>query len=225
MVQMTHGADDRKKDAVYRTILDSFLSGKYQFGDSVSVRALSESIGVSRQPVMAAFNRLSLEGFVTVTAQVGCQVITPSATEISDFFLLFSRYEGLMAELAAKRCTDRDVRAMRVANAAITMLSAADDPSGAEYRELNRTFHSAVHEGSHSQSLKDRSQSAWTMSDFLIAQTYGFTPYLQDAAAEHDAIISAIEDHDSGRARLAAERHILNVADLVARGVAKDVAA
>ena len=151
MVLMLHGADDRKKDAVYRTILDCFLSGQYRFGDSVSVRALSESIGVSRQPVMAAFNRLSLEGFVTVTAQVGCQVVTPSATEISDFFLLFSRYEGLMAELAAKRCTDRDVRAMRVANAAITMLSAADDPSGTEYRELNRTFHSAVHEGSHSQ--------------------------------------------------------------------------
>jgi len=144
--------------------------------------------------------------------------------EIGDFFLLFSRDEGLMAELAAGRRTDRDIMAMRSANAAITMLK-PDDNAGQEYRELNRALHVAVHEGSHSPALVARSQSAWTMSDFLIAQTYGFTPHLQNAAAEHSAIVLAIEARDAARARATAERHILNVADLVVRGLAKDVAA
>jgi len=69
---MSNGADDRKKEAVYRKILGCFLSGRYRMGDAILVKALSEEIGVSRQPVMAALNRLAVEGFVTITAQVGC---------------------------------------------------------------------------------------------------------------------------------------------------------
>ena len=222
---MPNGADDRKKDAVYRTILNCFLSCRYRLGDTVPVKALSEEIGVSRQPVMAALNRLATEGFVTITPQVGCQVIAPSPVEISDFFLLFGRHEGLMAELAAVRRTDRDLRAMRLANAAIAMITPACDDVVNDYRELNHKFHAAAHEGSHSPTLMARSQSAWTMSDFLIAQTYGFTPHLSDAATEHNAIMSAIEARDAPRARLSAERHILSVADLVARELAKAAAA
>jgi DNA-binding GntR family transcriptional regulator len=222
---MASGSDDRKKDAVYRTILDYFLAGRYRFGDSILVKALSGEIGVSRQPVMAALNRLAVEGFVTITAQVGCQLVAPSAVEIADFYLLFSRYEGLMAELAAGRRTAREVRAMRLANTAISMIAADGDDAGRDYRELNRAFHTAIHEASHSPKLMERSQSAWTMSDFLITQTYGFTPHLKDAVTEHNLIISAIEARDAARARSAAEQHILSVATLVASGMKTGVAA
>lgn len=221
---MSPGTDDRKKDSVHRTILSRLLSGEYRFGDPVTVKTLSESIGVSRQPIMAALNRLSIEGFVTITAQVGCQVVSPSPLEISDFFLMFSRYEGLMAELAAQRRTAGEIRTMRQANRSISALLPTDD-AGADYPELNHAFHTAIHKGGHSPLLMQRSQTAWTMSDFLIAQTYGFTPHLRDAASEHEAIVAAIEARDAVAARLAAERHILNVGNLVAVGLAKDVAA
>jgi len=216
-------SDDRKKDAVYRTIMGYFLSGRYRFGDPVSVKSLSESIGVSRQPVMAALNRLSLEGFVTITAQVGCQVIAPTSQEISDFFLLFSRIEGVMAELAAARRASRNLRAMHQANAGIKALVPTEE-TWMDYRDLNRIFHTAVHECSRSPALTERSQSAWTMSDFLIAQTYGFVPHLEGAALEHDAIISAIDAQDTEAARSAAEHHILNVGRLVTDGLAKEAA-
>lgn len=212
---MQTGPDDRKRDAVYRLLLADLYGGVYRFGDPIPVKATSERIGVSRQPVMAALSRLAAEGIVTITAQVGCQVIAPSPTEIGDFFLLFSRCEGLMAELAAARATEREIATMRAANRRIAAL-AADD--GQAYRELNRAFHAAVHLGSHSPRLTERTQSAWAMSDFLVAQTYGFLPHLRHAAIEHEAIVTAIAARDGARARQASEAHILSVSHLVTGG-------
>lgn len=205
----------RKKDAVREQVLQRLLTGVYRFGDTISVRALSEETGISRQPILTALSSLSAEGLVTVVAQVGCEVAAPSAEEISDFYLMFERLEGLMAELAAKRRTEDQLRRLNAINTMISMIKPTDKDATETYRLLNREFHGLIHDMARSPLLEERQANIFTMSDFFIVQTVGFLPHLMNSADEHQAIISAISDKNPKAARRAAERHILEVAKYV----------
>lgn len=208
----------RKKDQVREEILARLLDGTYKFGDPISVKAFSEETGISRQPIMTALSTLGSEGFVTVVAQVGCEVASPTADEINDFYLMFERLEGLMAELAAKRRTDEQVRKLRSINIQISMIDHHETDATEAYRLLNREFHSLIHEMASSPLLLEKQGNMFTMSDFFIVQTVGFIPHLKGAAAEHQEIIDAIVAKDPNTARLAAERHIREVASYVRNG-------
>lgn len=208
----------RKKDLVRGEILARLLDGTYKFGDPISVKAFSEETGISRQPIMTALNTLSSEGFVTVVAQVGCEVASPSTDEINDFYLMFERLEGLMAELAAKRRTEEQVRKLMSINMQISMIDNNDSDATESYRLLNRDFHALIHEMANSPLLLQRQGNIFTISDFFIVQTVGFIPHLENAAEEHQKIIDAIAVKDSSAARLEAERHIREVARCVMNG-------
>lgn len=207
----------RKKDLVREEILARLLDGTYKFGDPISVKAFSEETGISRQPIMTALSTLGSEGFVTVVAQVGCEVASPSSDEINDFYLMFERLEGLMAELAAKRRTEDQLRKLKAINTQISMIDNQDCNATEVYRLLNRDFHSLIHEMASSPILTDRQGNIFTMSDFFIVQTVGFIPHLRSAADEHQIMIDAISAKNSNAARLAAENHIREVARFVKR--------
>ncbi len=201
----------RKKDQVREEILARLLDGTYKFGDPISVKAFSEETGISRQPIMTALSTLGAEGFVTVVAQVGCEVASPTADEINDFYLMFERLEGLMAELAAKRRTEEQVRKLKSINMQISTIDNKDSDATETYRLLNREFHALIHEMANSPLLVERQGNIFTMSDFFIVQTVGFIPHLRNAAEEHQEMIEAIAAKDPAAARLAAERHIREV--------------
>lgn len=208
-------ADLRKKDFVREGILSRLLDGTYKFGDPISVKALSQEAGVSRQPIMTALSTLASEGFVTIVAQVGCEVASPSTDEINDFYLMFERLEGLIAELAAKRRSEEQVRNLKSINLQISLIDNDDIDATETYRLLNREFHSLIHEMAKSPLLTERQSNIFTLSDFFIIQTVGFIPHLKNAVDEHQDMIAAIASRDSDSARLAAEQHIREVARYV----------
>ena len=210
-----HG--DRKKDAIREFVLERLLTRQYRFGRKISVKEIAEQTGASRQPIMAALASLQADGFVHIIAQVGCEVFSPSMREIEDFFLMFGRIEGLLAELAASRRQTAEVAALRAINAQILMLSSHQEDAAMRYRDLNHQFHHMVHAAARSPMLHTRQVINWTMSDVLICQTCGFLPNLEDAGQQHAAIIDAIEAGSAEQARAAAEAHIKAVASLVSR--------
>ena len=199
-----------KQDAVYATLLNRLASGYYRFGQAVMVREIAEQTGASKHPIMAALKDLRAEGFVVITAQVGCQVISPSRREIADFFVMFSRMEGVMAGFAAERRQESDLDRLRAINAQIARLPVRNAASGERYRMLNREFHTAIHQMGQSAALHARLGTTWAMSDFLISQSNEFSRRLREAAAEHDQIIKAIARGSAPKARAAMEEHILS---------------
>ncbi|MEG3178751.1 GntR family transcriptional regulator [Sphingomonas sp. RB3P16] len=211
----------RKKDLVKDELLKRLLSGRYRFGDPISVKAFSQETGISRQPIMTALAGLSADGFVTVVAQVGCEVVSPGEDDIGDFYLMFERLEGLMAELAAKRCGTDQLRRLRAINHEISLIDADEADAAVAYRNLNRAFHELIHDMARSPILFERQTNMFAMSDFFIVQTAGFTQHIKGAAIEHEEIIRAIADRDCDRARNAAEHHIRAVGDYVRKGFAR----
>lgn len=206
-----------KRDALYDDILERLITGRYRFGDRILVKELAQETGASRQPIMAALNALSSDGLVRIIPQVGCAVIDPTLREISDFYQMFARLEGVLAALAAARGAAAQVRVLVETNRQIA--TDVHDHGGAGYRQLNRQFHATYHQMADSPLLVTRQSSIFAMSDFFIMQTVGFAPHLDEAIAEHDAIIAAIEANDAEAARAAAEAHIDAVAAAVLAGM------
>jgi len=210
-----------KNNKIYDLIIDRLVNGGYAFGERLLVKELAAETGASRQPIMSALNRLSADGFVRIIPQVGCQVINPSADEIADFFLLFQRLEGVLAELASKRRTPDELRALKAAQRRIMEHEAAPDRSAKTYAELNQEFHHAIHIMAHSALLTEKQRSHFNMSDFFISHSAGFGSFMSDAAREHEKIIDAIERQQPERARLEAESHIAAVASNVLSGLGR----
>jgi DNA-binding GntR family transcriptional regulator len=206
-----------KNHVVYEEILSRLVTARYRFGESISVRALADEMGASRQPIMTALNSLAADGFVRITPQVGCEVINPSTQEMADFYQMFGRLEGLLAELAATRRTESQLTALKHANQQIRDILLRRRVAGDEYRLLNREFHTIVHQMASSPLLNARQSTIFATSDFFIVQTAKFSTHMVDAAEEHDAIISAIKSRRPDLAREAAERHIAGVAKVVLR--------
>lgn len=202
-------APARKQDSVYETLLARFVAGAYRFGEALSVKRVAEETGASKHPIMAALKELQAQGFVRITAQVGCEVVSPSGEAIADFFVMFSRMEGVMAEFAAARRLDAEIDELALVNARIAKLPRRDPKSGERYRLLNREFHTRIHAMGRSPELHRQLRASWAMSDFFISQSDEFTRHLADATAEHEELIAAIRRRASARAREAMERHIL----------------
>ena len=202
-------APSRKQDSVYDTLLARFASGAYRFGQPLLVKQIALETGASKHPIMSALKELCSHGFVRITAQVGCEVIAPEPAEIADFFVMFSRMEGVMAEFAARRRQPGDSGRLAAINGQIAKLPRRDPASGERYRLLNREFHAAIHQIGRSPALHQRLVTQWAMSDFLISQSNEFARHLNEATAEHAEIILAIERGAASRARTAMENHIL----------------
>ena len=206
-----------KKKIFYDEILERLILAKYRFGDRILVKELAAESSASRQPILAALNALGADGFVRIIPQVGCEVINPTVREISDFYKMFARIEGLLAELAAERRTSAQLNSLKDTNRRIK--ADLEESNGENYRELNRLFHNTFHRMASSPLLDTRQGSIFAMSDFFIMQTVGFAPHMSDAVNEHDLIIAALERQDPKAARITAEDHIAEVANTVMRAI------
>jgi DNA-binding GntR family transcriptional regulator len=201
-------------DHVYDHIKKQLLVGGVYRSGTIPVEEIAVELRVSRQPVMDALKRLSIEGFVSITPQVGCRVRSYQPEEVRDFFLLVAAGEALVAELAARRVEVDDIIPLRLVSGEIgslakTRRNAADKAE--IYRALNRRLHGEIGRIARSNSLVELVVSLADRSDFFIANSGRpiFFERLQPAHREHEAIISAIERRDPENAARLMHDHIM----------------
>lgn len=190
------------------------ITGGTTVDEWFAIDEIATELESSRQPVMDALRRLSIEGFVEIVPQVGCRVHKPNVREIQDFFKLFSEGEALIAELASERADANDILSMQLISAQIGVL--AEQPDKLEgkddmYRVLNRRLHADMRQAAKSPAIAEIVEGLGDRSDFYIAFSRGqvFAPNLKQAHAEHEEIIAAIAGHDAAKARTAMKKHII----------------
>ncbi|MEW6471082.1 MAG: GntR family transcriptional regulator [Actinomycetota bacterium] len=200
----------RKVDIAYSEIKRALITGIYEFGAELSVTALAEELGASRQPVMEALKRLETERFVEIVPQVGCRVAVPLPGEVEDFYEVFATMEGLVSRLAAERRTDEDLRQLKDAVNNLTSSLRGNSFDLARYADLNREFHGLVHRSARSREARLAAEMYWDRSDFMIASTR--PPFwkvnLSRARSEHKELYEAIRGQDASFAQQKAEQHI-----------------
>lgn len=205
---------ERLVDLAYEHVKQLLLDGLARADERFSIDDIASTLAMSRQPVMDAMKRLAQEGFVEIVPQVGCRVKSARDEEIDDFFRLFAAGEGLIAELAATRAQGDDVLKLKLISAQIGALSSLNGDikvRGTAYRRLNRQFHAEMRRIARSPVTASIVESLGDRSDFYIAQSEQpvFGGHVEAAHAEHEAIITAIEQSDAAAARAACESHIV----------------
>ncbi|MEY4755678.1 MAG: hypothetical protein RJA34_576 [Pseudomonadota bacterium] len=208
---------------LYRQIAErlrsAILAGDYRPGDRLPAeRDLAHILRVSRPSVREALIALEVDGWVEVRTGSGVYVLerTPSATELtaSDEWgpleLIRARrlVEGETAALAAEYAQPMHLQAMHTALAAMC----ADADAGRPPLDSDRAFHTALVQACGNSVLMDTVQGYWEARHspmFERLGNYFETPQSWRAAIdEHQAILSAVQNHDPTTARLAMHRHM-----------------
>jgi DNA-binding GntR family transcriptional regulator len=189
--------------SVYERIRDAIVTGRFPPGAALAENALAAEFGTSRTPVREALHRLEIELVVERSAR-GVRVRASSPEEILDIYDVRITLEGFAAKAAATRATELDRIRLRAAQDA--MLRTGDDPR--ERAAMNRRFHEAVWEASHSPTIVDLLRRLHVHLIRYPTTTLANANRWSDVLREHEELLDAINAGDSERAREVAERHM-----------------
>jgi DNA-binding GntR family transcriptional regulator len=115
------------RQAVYDALIELIVNQTLKPGQHLVELELAEYLGVSRQPVREALQRLQTEGWVDLRPAQGAFVHTPTDEEADQLLSVRSVLETHSAQLAASHATPDDVKRLwELQQIGIDALSAAD---------------------------------------------------------------------------------------------------
>ncbi|WP_135503761.1 GntR family transcriptional regulator [Roseovarius aestuariivivens] len=191
-----------QKDA-YSLILEAIDMGTYKPGDRLVESDLAERFGVSRTPIREALQRLETQSLLT---RDGRSLIVASLdhNQLAELYVVRAELEGLAANLAARHATEEEVRVLRDMVEDDQKLKG--DPTA--MARANRRFHKQIHLASHNRFLVQQLDLVHRSMALMATTSLAADGRPEDALAEHDAIVSAIEARDAEAAGEALRAHI-----------------
>src|SRR6202012_3877871 len=97
------------RQAVFDTLAEMIASGSLKPGQHLVESDLAEELGVSRQPIREALQRLQADGWVELRPAYGAFVHTPTAEEVEQLLGVRSVLEAYSAREAALHATPENV--------------------------------------------------------------------------------------------------------------------
>ncbi|WP_305879325.1 GntR family transcriptional regulator [Amycolatopsis sp. WQ 127309] len=191
------------RQVVYEALAELIINRTLEPGQHLVEADLAEYLGVSRQPVREALQRLQSEGWVDLRPAQGAFVHLPTDEEADQLLSVRSVLETHSAKLAAGRATADDVKRLwELQNVGVKALK-AEDTEGLV--AANAALHAFITELSGNAvlaeliGLVDR-RVRWYYTP--IARPRG-----QDAWHEHEELITAIAMEDEEAAEKIMTKH------------------
>lgn len=159
-----------KAGEIAAVLEDHLVRGKLHFGQNLSIYTLADQFGASRQPVSAAVQYLATIGYLEITPQVGCQVVSPSKEDINDFIHLFARTEGVIAQFAANRHSEAEAEELRFVNQEINKNPFTSNLDRRRMADQISLFHDRLSSMARSPLLVDRISNLRRLFRFYLSQ-------------------------------------------------------
>ena len=205
------GTEKSLRGQVFDKIRSDILNGKYKRGEELVESSIGKELGISRTPVREAIRQLELEGLVQLVRNKGAFVTGISEKDVRDIYLIRARLEGLAARMAAKNITPELLDAME--ETVVLSEYHAKKEHYEQVCEMDSKFHKLLYKASGSRILEH------TLTDFhQYVQRVRMASIMkkrrmEKSNDEHDAILTAIREHDEEKAELVATRHISNTVE------------
>ena len=168
MSGMTRDSSGTRAEVAYERLREGILMGdRWSPGETLSTYRLSEELSMSRTPVVEALKRLEREGLVEIVPQIGCRIAQPTPDAVRETFTIRAALEGMGAELAATRITDRELQLLRRILEEDQAAAAAGDPLAHEL--ANEEFHSQIVAASGLPRLDQMLASVWSLEPLPAA--------------------------------------------------------
>lgn len=191
------------RDRVYRLLRDAILTCEFQPGQELREQLLAERYHVSRSPIRDSLLRLEQESLVTVLPRQGYRVNRISMSDVEDIFGLRLLIEPACAAAAA-----------RADHAALQALDhfrgiADKERTETEFLGYNKSFHRAVIDLSGNARM---AAIAFELDEqfqrLMRISLQGFNyDQVRHVFANHEAIIDALQAHDSDLASRLSYQH------------------
>ncbi|TQX85848.1 MULTISPECIES: GntR family transcriptional regulator [unclassified Rhizobium] len=190
----------------YRDIKQRILEGAIKAGDLLTERTLAVESGISRTPLRAAISRLQKEGVVSRLINGTLMILPVTVEQLLEIIQIRRLLEGAAAARAAGRpMTAALVEARRVMRAYVE----AEDVAFDRFWMDDDAFHEAVAEAAGLRLLPGMLQEMRSIARrCTITRTHD---RFSEQAAEHIAVIDAIEAQDADAAAAAMEAHFDSV--------------
>ena len=177
--------------AVYETLRDRILLGKFAPGQPMTMQGLAEMLGVGMTPVREAIRRLTSESALETLGNR--RVIVPVLTQeqLNDIYFLRLTVEPELVSRAVKNVTKQHVKEFSKIDAEVDDAINVGDVSG--YLERNKAFHFGIYALADSPILMRVVQSLWLQvgpSLRVVCGRYG-TANLPD---KHSEVLQAFLD-------------------------------
>jgi DNA-binding GntR family transcriptional regulator len=184
------------REAVFDALVEMIITRELQPGQHLIEKELAASLGVSRQPIREALQRMHTEGWVDLRPALGAFVHVPTEAEADQLLAARSILEAESAKLGAERATSEQVAHLRELQRIGEAALAVDDQEA--LLSANASLHGYIVGMSGNQVLVDLRRSVEQRVRWYympIAQVRS-----RDAWEEHAELIDAIADRDGGRA-------------------------
>ncbi|GGV77255.1 transcriptional regulator [Streptomyces thermoviolaceus subsp. apingens] len=192
------------RERVYQTLLELVITRALRPGQHLVESELAGHLGVSRQPVREALQRLNTEGRVDLWPAQGAFAHEPTEEEADQLLTVRTLLEAEAARLAAVHADADGVAALEELCAEGKRAVASDDVDAAV--ALNARFHATIME------LAGNTVLAGLAAQVDRRVRWYHTPVARRRGAqswiEHRALIAAIADHDEERATRLMREHL-----------------
>jgi DNA-binding GntR family transcriptional regulator len=191
------------RQAVYDALAEMIASGSLKPGQHLVESELAEHLGVSRQPIREALQRLQADGWVELRPAYGAYVHTPTPEEVDQLLGVRSILEAYSAHGAAlHRTEDQIARLWKLQEAGVSALTADDERA---LVDANTDFHRYIVDISGNKVLAE------LISQVQRRVRWYYTPMARprgkEAWNEHAGLIRAIADGDAEEAQQLMRRH------------------
>ncbi|GGJ42931.1 GntR family transcriptional regulator [Streptomyces brasiliensis] len=193
----------RAKVSPYERLRSGIISGAFEPGTPLVESTLAAWFEVSRTPVREALTRLEQDGLVS-RERNGLVVRQWTPDEILDVYETRIILESAVARNAAERRTSNDLLLLRGLLARWSTIDLNDKQA---MLEANHAFHDAIWRASHNESLVDLlSRLALQLHRFPLT-TLTAPGRWEQAGAEHEQLVDAIDRRDGDEAAEIATKH------------------
>jgi DNA-binding GntR family transcriptional regulator len=191
------------RDRVYEALLELITTRALQPGQHLVESELAGHLGVSRQPVREALQRLNTEGWVDLRPAQGAFVHEPTEEEADQLLTVRTLLEAEAARLAAVNAGKAGIAVLEELCAEGERAVDADDVDGAV--AMNARFHAKIMELAGNAILAELAAQVdrrvrWYYTP--VARQRGLTSWV-----EHRLLIDAIAARDELRAGLLMSEH------------------
>lgn len=179
---------------IYRQIKQRLMIGALLPGQTLTLRSLSESLGVSQTPVREALLQLVSERALTMTPGKSVQVPVLSRQELQELRAVRLNLEVMATEAATPRITKAEIKKLVTHHKEMMRDKLKEDMAGTLAK--NYEFHFALYQAANMPHLLAIIEGLWTQTGPSLTYLYR-KPFVHLGNDHpHIQLIEALQNHD-----------------------------
>lgn len=193
-------------DEIADIVRERILKGEYCIGEKIKETTIAGELKVSRTPIREAFRQLEKEGLIEYVLNRGCFAKGFTRRDIEDIYAVRKALEALTVGWAVARITDEQIAELREQCDLMEFYTNRKESKKAI--EMNTSFHDIIYRAAGSRFMAQVLRSYKDYIDQTRKVVFYNEEYLKAVLKEHKNILSAIEEKDADKAKLAMEEHL-----------------